>query len=393
MIYSRLQPYLFAIATVMVFALYSCDTPEKVLKSNDLEYKKVRAIEWYNKKEYVKCIPVFEELIGLMKGRESTEDLYYYYCMANYKQGDYLIAAYHFKNFYDLYPNSKYGEEALYLHAKSNYEQAPRYDLDPTFTYKALEAYTLFFSMFPDSKYLNDANEQVNKLREKLEKKALSNADLYYKTGNFKAAATCYNNLLTDYPDIDENERILYMIVKSDYKFALNSIPSKKSARYKDVLIAAKDLKYKYPQSKYLADVQTYVANAKTGVVIAAFEWAEVGPLADREKYFNLALKEAETYIPQIEDKNEAQKCTDWIEKAYFLIFKNNLLLSENVKQAEKQAQLEHTIKTYYTFVDKYGKGKYAKQAEKLFEEASVRLEKIKNPNPAKGTTTTQANK
>lgn len=226
-----------------------------------------------------------------------------------------------------------------------------------------------------------------------MEKKALANADLYYKTGNFKAAATCYNNLLTDYPDIDENERILYMIVKSDYRFALNSIPSKKSARYKDVIIAAKDLKYKYPQSKYLADVDNYTANAKTGIVLAAFEWGDVGPLADREKYFNIALKEAETYIPLIEYKKDADKCSEWIEKAYFLIVKNNLLLSENVKQAEKQAQLEHTIKTYYTFVDKYGKGIYAKQAEKLFEDASARLEKIKNPAPAKGTTTTQANK
>jgi outer membrane protein assembly factor BamD len=393
MTYTQLKPYFLALTAILLFALSACDTPEKVLKSNDLEYKKVRAIEWYNKKEYVKCIPVFEELIGLMKGKESTEELYYYYCMANYKQGDFLISSYHFKNFFDLYPNSTHGEEALYLYARSNYEQAPRYDLDPSFTYKALEAYTLFFSMFPDSKYLNEANEQVSKLRQKLERKALSNADLYYRTSNFKAAATSFANLLTDYPDIDDNERIMYMIVKADYKFAQNSIASKKSERYKVVLNAAKDFKYKYPQSKLLADAESYSRQARVGVVLSAFEWADTGPLNERERLFKIALKEAELNIPLIEDKDQAEKCTEWIEKGYFLIVKNNLLLSENVKQAEKEKQLKHTIETYYTFAEKYGKGKYAKQAEKLFDQANERLNKIINPAPAKGTPSTQANK
>src|SRR6185295_16404472 len=72
---------------LLILAISSCETPEKVLKSNDLNYKKAKAISWYNKKEYFKCIPVLEELIGLMKGRESTEDLYYMYATANYKQG------------------------------------------------------------------------------------------------------------------------------------------------------------------------------------------------------------------------------------------------------------------------------------------------------------------
>src|ERR1700760_1892081 len=113
-----MRAVLITVSTAILL-ITGCDTPEKALKNPSLDYKKAKAISWYNKKEYYKCIPLFEELIGLMKGRQSTEDLYYMYAMANYHQGDYLIAAYHFKSFYDSYPNSEKAEECLYMHAKS----------------------------------------------------------------------------------------------------------------------------------------------------------------------------------------------------------------------------------------------------------------------------------
>lgn len=100
-----------------------------------------------------------------MKGRESTEELYYMYCMANYKQGDYMISSYHFKNFYDLYPNGVHSEESLYMYAKSNQMQSPKADLDQTFTYKALEAYSLFLNTYSDGKYIVECNDAVKTLR------------------------------------------------------------------------------------------------------------------------------------------------------------------------------------------------------------------------------------
>ena len=95
---------------VLYMGLSSCDTPEKVMKSPDINYKLKVATDWYNKKQYYKCIPVFEELMGLMKGQRSTEDIYFMYCMANYKQGDFMIGAYHFKNFVTTYPLSDKAE-------------------------------------------------------------------------------------------------------------------------------------------------------------------------------------------------------------------------------------------------------------------------------------------
>ncbi len=383
-IYSSFIPRYFkfcllSVAYAILLFTSSCETPEKVLKSNDLVYKKNKAIFWYNKKEYFKCIPIFEELIGLMKGRESTEDLYYMYSYANYKQGDYMISAYHFKNFYDLYPNSQYSEECLFMHAKSFQMLSPKPELDQTYTYKALESYELFLNMYSDSKYLKECNEAVEKLRKKLEKKALNAADLYYKTSNYKAAATSYENILRDFPDINEGEKVTFMIVKARYKYAQNSIPSRKSERFNNVVKSFNTFKYKFSGSKLLKEAESYAAQSHFESVQSAYEWAEVSPPEEREKHFRVFFNELAAQQSLITDKKELEQLVKWNERAYFLIVKNNFLMSEDKKSKDKLPTLEQTVKTYYTFVDRFPNSRYMKEAERIFNNSNEQIKKLKS--------------
>ena len=369
---------LLAFGFCLLLFISSCETPEKVLKSTDLNYKKSKAISWYNKKEYFKCIPVLEELIGLMKGRESTEELYYMYAMSNYKQGDYMISSYHFKNFYDLYPNGVHSEECLYMYCKSNQMQSPKPDLDQTFTYKALEAYSLFLNSYTDGKYIQECNTAVKALRRKLEKKALNAAELYYKTENYKAAATSFVQILHDFPDVEESERVSFMIVKSNLKFSANSIAYKKAERYNNVVKSYNDFKYKFSGSKYLEEAKKYEMQSHYLAVISAFDWAEMGPLYEREKYFRLFFKEAKLQLPYLTDKKQIDDVNRLTERAYFLIVKNSFVISEEKKSKDRLPYLEKTVKTYYNFVDQFPKSRYSKEAEKIFNNSNDIIKKIK---------------
>lgn len=380
MMLSRPFYSLFPLAVlVSLLALSACETPEKVLKSTSIEYKKAKATQWYNKKEYVKCIPVLEELIGLLKGRESVEDFYYMYCMANYKQGDYMISAYHFKNFFDQYPNGIHAEECLYMYAKSYLQLSPKPDLDQTYTLKALEAFQYFFNMFPDSKYTNESNEAVSKLRKKLEKKALSSADLYYRTQNYKAAATSYENLLKDYPDIEDNEKISFMIVKANYKYAENSVYEKRVERFKHVIESYQSFKYKFAQSKYLDEAKKYEQQSHYLTVKSSFEWADACPLSEKERTYKAAFAEAKQQLPFIADDKQKQEFSDWTERGHFMIVKNYFLLSEMKKEKEREAALQKTVQNYYTFADLFPKSKYFKEAEKIFLNSTEQLKKLKS--------------
>jgi outer membrane protein assembly factor BamD len=364
---------------VSLLGIMGCDTPEKALKSTDINYKKAKAISWYNKKEYYKCIPVFEELIGLMKGRQSTEDLYYMYSMANFHQGDYMISAYHFKNFYDLYPNSEKAEECLYMYAKSYERLSPKPSLDQSYTTKALDAYQLFLNAYPNGKYINDVNSAVSEMRKKLEKKALNAAELYYRTSNFKAAATSFTNILKQFPDISEGEYVTLMIIKSNFEYAKNSIPSKKADRFERVIKSYGDFKDKFGQSKYLAEAAEFEHNAHYLAVKSAFDWAEVCALEERESNFNVFFREAKDNLPAITDKKETDEVTQLTEKGYFLIVKGNFQASEVRKNGEKLPFLEETVKTYYNFVDKYPRSRYSKEAEKMFNISTELLKKLKS--------------
>ena len=73
------------------------------------------AKKYYNKKDYFKALPLFEELLNIYKGTKSVEKVYYYYAYCYYGQGEYLMAAYHFKNLANTYPNGKFTEESHYM--------------------------------------------------------------------------------------------------------------------------------------------------------------------------------------------------------------------------------------------------------------------------------------
>ncbi len=363
----------------------ACETPEKLMKNPDINYKLKVATAWYNKKEYYKCIPIFEELMGLMKGQRSTEDIYYMYCMANYRQGDYMIAAYHFKSFANTYPTSQKAEECLYMNAMSNEKLSPKYELDQSYTTKAIDAFQSFINQYPSSKRVDTANTMIRTLRKKLEKKAISNAELYYKTGNFKAAAVSFENLLVKFPDIDNVERILFMVVKSYNRYAENSIATKKVDRYHSVINSYKNFAYKYPKSKYTAEALKYEQDAHYYAAEAAYDKVFAYILQEREKQFLLAIKECNTQLPLIKNPDQIKKCNEIIEKCYFGIIRNNYDLAEEQadtnavrRDAKKVDFFDRTVKSYYNFVDKYKNGKYFKEAEKLYALASDNLTKLK---------------
>lgn len=380
----RYRVVLIAVAIVSML-LGACETPEKLMKNPDINYKLKVATEWYNKKQYFKCIPIFEELMGLMKGQRSTEDIYYMYCMANYKQGDYMIAAYHFKSFANTYPTSAKAEECLFMNAISNAKLSPKYELDQSYTTKAIDAFQSFINQYPQSSRVDTANKEIVKLRKKLERKALANAELYYKTENYKAAATCFENLLVQWPDIDNVERILFMVVKSYDKYAENSIAMKRVDRYHSVISSYKNFVYKFPASKYAAEAQAFEQEAHFKSTEAAYERVFAYVPLEREKQFMLTIKECNTQLPLIKDPDQVKKCNEIIEKCYYGIVKNNFDLAEeqadtNVvsRDAKKADFFDRTVKSYYTFVDKYKDGKYYREAEKLYTLASDNLTKLK---------------
>ena len=253
MILNRLNSF---ILLLLILAFAACSKYQKVLKSNDVNYKYDMAIKYYEEDDYLRAYPIFEEIIPLLRGTDKAEVAMYYYSYCNYYLADYYLAGYNFKKFHKTYPNSKHAEECLFMTAYCDYINSPIFSLDQTNTKNAINQMQFFVNTYPSSELVDSCNTLIDELRAKLELKTYQNAKLYFKTQNYKAAIIALNNTLKDYPTTENAEEINFMILKSKYMLAINSVPSKKEDRLEDAIDNYYSFVDSYSSSKHIKECE-----------------------------------------------------------------------------------------------------------------------------------------
>jgi outer membrane protein assembly factor BamD len=240
-----------AIIVLLISLLVSCSEFQKTLKSTDYNLKYDKAIAYYKEKDFYRAQSLFDELINIYKGTGKSEEILFYYAYCYYGQKDYSTASHYFKNYELTYPNGIHKEECSYMAAYCYFLESPETSLDQSYTKKSIEELQLFINRYPTSTRVKDCNENIEKLRSKLETKSYDNAKLYYDLGEYKAAITSLKSSLYDYPDTDYREKLLYLILKSSFLLAENSVEAKKIERYKNTLTEYKAFLDEFPTSEY----------------------------------------------------------------------------------------------------------------------------------------------
>jgi outer membrane protein assembly factor BamD len=245
---------------VFVAALSSCkrENFEKIRMNPGVDYRYDKAFEYYNKGDYQKAQYLFEDLMGIIKLSEKAERVYYHYAQTHYKLKNYISSSYYLKQFYNTFPNSPLAEEALFLSAESFEKLSPSFRLTQDDTEKAIEGYQLFVNTFPGSQRVSISNDKIDKLRKKLEEKELDNAKGYFRRMDFLAAAHCFKNMLVEFPDSKNAEEIRFMILKSNFFYAKESILTKQAERFKIVKTEFEQFKRKHPASQMLKEAESY---------------------------------------------------------------------------------------------------------------------------------------
>ncbi len=245
---------LFPIFILLIVSSSSC-TYQKLLKSGDNKDKYENAKEYYEKGDFAKSMTLFEQLIPIYRGTEKGEEISYYFAYCNYYLRNYIIAGYHFRSFIGSFPNSKFTEECTYMSAYCYYLDSPKTSLAQESTIKAISELELYLGRYPESERVNECNELIDDLFLKLQKKSYDNAYLYYKIGQYKAAAVALKSSLDNYPNSGYREDILYLIIKSKYIFALNSAYGKTTERLNEALIGYRIFVKSYPDSDYMKEL------------------------------------------------------------------------------------------------------------------------------------------
>ena len=227
----RLRNIFLVIVAIVAFA--SCKSQyEILLNSNDADLKYEAAFDYFNNGKFSKAASLFESLSVLTNGTERDDTVRYYWGLSNYKFRDYYTAETNFDQFIQSYPRSPFTSEARYLRLDCLYRQTLRYELDQTPTYAAINAISEYIIEFPSTTHMQQCNDMLVELNERLDKKAYEAAKLYYRMEDYLAARIAFRNVLKEDADNIYREDILYYIAMSSYKYAHQSVQAKQKERY-----------------------------------------------------------------------------------------------------------------------------------------------------------------
>lgn len=249
----------FAVSwVVLALLLASCGDYNKILKSQDYEFKYKKAIEFYEAGDYVKAGTLFQELVNIYRGTTRADKIYYYYGKSLIGQKDYLLAGHYFKSLVKEFPGSEFAEEAQFMIGYCAYLQSPKPRLDQSITQEAIDALQLYINLYPYNQRVDEANRLIDELTEKLEYKSYLNAKLYYDFENYKAAVVAITNSLNKYPDSKYREELMFMLLESKYLLAINSVQDKRQERLSSALDEYFTFVDEFPESKHRKDADKY---------------------------------------------------------------------------------------------------------------------------------------
>lgn len=250
---------------LLVFLISSCGPFAKLEKSTNWEELYNGANKYYQEGEYSKAIILYEKVLPIIKGSEKAELAEYNYANCHFKTKRYIESAGYFNTFYRTYNRSPLAEEALFMNAYSLYLDAPDYNLDQQSSKEAVAAIQQFVTRFPGSASYERAMEMLKDLEERFEKKAYSEAEMYYRLkdglfpGDFyRACIINFQNFAKDYPESKHNEELAYKLVEVGFGYAKNSAFDKKEERLNDAIRFADTFYRKYPESGFTAEVRKF---------------------------------------------------------------------------------------------------------------------------------------
>ncbi|MDR2972412.1 MAG: outer membrane protein assembly factor BamD [Bacteroidales bacterium] len=213
-----------------------------------------KALKFYNNKAYLSAARIFEELYPLSIGTPVGDTILFLFADSYFQNHDYQMAAFHFKDYSRRYPGTERAELAAFNAVQAMYYTSPEYYLDQFITTMAIEEVNLYIQHYPYSKHIEECNEILDALHDKLAKKDMEMVRLYYQTGYYEAAQLMARNFLKTFPSSKYAPEVLFILIRNNYDFARKSVEQKKYSRYKDCIDAYEKLHVQYPESNYIAD-------------------------------------------------------------------------------------------------------------------------------------------
>jgi outer membrane protein assembly factor BamD len=248
----------YLLILLIASSLLACRSSfEQVRTSNDPERILTESLAYYDKGDYVRAQALMELVLNQYRGTRQGEELFFKYAYTHYHLNSFELAATYFTNFATTFTYSTYAEEAEFMAAYSYYKLSPSFRLDQEPSLRAIDAFQDFADKYPESERVAQCNAIIDELRIKLEEKAFNEGYLYYELGQYQAALTSFQNMLSAYPESSRAEYVRFLILKASYEYAVNSIYDKRALRYEEAATRYKEYINRFPSGEHAREANT----------------------------------------------------------------------------------------------------------------------------------------
>ncbi len=222
----------YAVLVTVVLLAAACGSKNTIRPGDTLDVAFEKAMGQYERGRYSQAVRSFETVLSIARGTELAADAQFYLAMSNYKNRAYLVAASEFRRFARTYARDERRKEAEFMEALCHYRMSPRYNLDQTETYNALDRFQLFITRYPGTDMAAEAIVYMDEMRDKLAKKKFMAAEMYMRLREYRSAALYYSLTVERFPESQWAERAMVNQIRAWYEYAVNSVQERQQERF-----------------------------------------------------------------------------------------------------------------------------------------------------------------
>jgi len=189
------------ISVMLLGTLQQCASQKQDLEATNIGETYERGMKYFEKDNYLKAEEVFTFIIYNDPGGAYADDAQFQLAETYFEREEYLLAISEYDRLIRRMKNSSFVEDAFWKKTVSYCELSPDYRLERDMTDKALRYLYDFVDIYPESKYSEEAQDRILEMREKLARKLLESAKLYDTLHEYESAIYYYDNVINEYFD------------------------------------------------------------------------------------------------------------------------------------------------------------------------------------------------
>lgn len=158
---------------------------------------------------------------------------------------NYVRAQARYRDFQTRFPLSEKSAYVQYQIGMSLLQRMKKPDRDQSISRDALKEFRAVRELYPTSEYAELAEEQIERVRQNLAAHEMLVGRFYMRYGNYNGAIKRFEYLLENYPEFDENDRVLYYLGMTHRK-------AEQEAESRQVF---ERLRREYPDSSFVEEI------------------------------------------------------------------------------------------------------------------------------------------